>query len=1013
MQLNNNMFQKLVTLIDSSKKNKTYEFESRFWNKNNSLISEDNYTKIFQKLTFSKQNNGLGYKYEMKNILDVILDKDVSGETDNIRMSIIGEDNIKKYWLTSSLDEITPIFIEKEKLDKIDDDNYNIRFSLNNELPQNSLLEKNIDLLKSTDYEKVYRLKNRYTIKTDDNLFIIEMSKTKMGIAKSFRESNTLKERINYEIEIEFVGKDSDLPNETIAKKLLANCYMILKLLQNSNFIMSNNMMNGIKEAYMKLVGIDREDFIAASPVTIHRDNLFKSDYIKNIYNRYAVTLKADGERYFLFVTHPDSRIYLFNNSFKFIDTGYKDESMTDTLIEGEFIENNNEFYMYDILFFKGTDVRRRHLIDIHRDSKVENRIDLLDKFLKSTSRQVIPPLNESNCIKLYNKKYIQSVRGDGSDIFQKVKELWDARKYNSFHVDGVIFTPKYEYYPMRGGGWYSLFKWKPPELNTIDFLIKTLKDENGRDIKYPHIDVINRLDGKQETVLRQYKSFELYVSGKKTFYQNKKNMQKSIPVLFNPFGLDEKNSATYNIAKIFIQDDGKVYANDPLTNEIVEIHDDIIVEFGYDDTREEGFKWLPYRFRKDKTNLYKSGKEIFGNGEKTANDIFKAIQSPITEEMITTGKIPVLSEKNKLIQEPYYVRGDNESGKRERYDYQNFHNHYIKYQLLYFSSPNYTEHDTTTTSYNGKLLDLCCGNGADINKIKRAKYAEVVGIDIDFQNIKDAQERFKSIVIPPPKAYYVQGDTRKLIWPEQSAAMSEAGKIYMKKYIPTKYMFDTISLQFCFHYFFESEITFRSMLQNINDNLKIGGYVMGTTFDGERIYDALKSTDTISGKNFGGEIMWKIDKKYGTSKFGFTSKKGNFGKQIDVYIKTIGAVHPEYLVNFNYVDKMMEDYGFEKIFIKPFEEFHKELMEGQNLMDLTEKELEKDVEAATKMSNDEKRFSFLSSGFMYKKVKNSPDALMKKLVELMEKEHKVKGTKNVFAVDGETEHIIENIESI
>ena len=42
-------------------------------------------------------------------------------------------------------------------------------------------------------------------------------------------------------------------------------------------------------------------------------------------------------------------------------------------------------------------------------------------------------------------------------------------------------------------------------------------------------------------------------------------------------------------------------------------------------------------------------------------------------------------------------------------------------------------------------------------------------------------------------------------------------------------------------HYFFKDEISLRSILQNCNDNLKIGGYLIGTTFDGERIYNALK----------------------------------------------------------------------------------------------------------------------------------------------------------------------------
>jgi hypothetical protein len=53
---------------------------------------------------------------------------------------------------------------------------------------------------------------------------------------------------------------------------------------------------------------------------------------------------------------------------------------------------------------------------------------------------------------------------------------------------------------------------------------------------------------------------------------------------------------------------------------------------------------------------------------------------------------------------------------------------------------------------------------------------------------------------------------------------------------------------------------------------------------------------------------------------------------------------------------------------------------------------LDKHIETAKEMTEDEKRFSFLSSGFMYKKVKNSPDSLFKKLVKLMESEDKKKG---------------------
>jgi superfamily I DNA/RNA helicase len=55
---------------------------------------------------------------------------------------------------------------------------------------------------------------------------------------------------------------------------------------------------------------------------------------------------------------------------------------------------------------------------------------------------------------------------------------------------------------------------------------------------------------------------------------------------------------------------------------------------------------------------------------------------------------------------------------------------------------------------------------------------------------------------------------------------------------------------------------------------------------------------------------------------------------------------------------------------------------DGKKILDLSDKEFEKDVEVIKTMSEDEKRFSFLSSGFIYKKERNSSDLLLKKLIE-------------------------------
>jgi hypothetical protein len=54
-----------------------------------------------------------------------------------------------------------------------------------------------------------------------------------------------------------------------------------------------------------------------------------------------------------------------------------------------------------------------------------------------------------------------------------------------------------------------------------------------------------------------------------------------------------------------------------------------------------------------------------------------------------------------------------------------------------------------------------------------------------------------------------------------------------------------------------------------------------------------------------------------------------------------------------------------------------------------------------------------LSSSFVYKKERNSSDALLKKLIQLMEKESKQKRTDDLVVeeIDEDLEHTIEDLE--
>ncbi len=895
MELTTKSYNKINDFINKSNNDNNLEFELRFTKKN---ISNKLFENIFNKLTFSKLNNGLGFKYEMIKHLDIFLRNNNNIKS---RMTLSNDNVIKKYWLGIDPVDSDISLMEKEKIENYDDDDYNFRLSLNKELDKKDFLDKNKLLLKSNNSNKYYRLKNRYSIKSDDNLFSFDLSIVKQGYGLNLKQSKTLESNAIYEIEIEYNNKIDGIKNKTkeeTSKKFVKYLYYILSIINNSNILLKNNVKDDIINNYSKLVGPKNngDNFIAARPRTLHKFNLVKSDE-KNLYNRYAVTLKADGVNYFMYV-NLDGRIYYFNKNYEVEDSGYESKEYINSLIEGEMVDFNGtkKFFGYDMLFHKGTDIRRKLLISLRKkdesyDENLDGRLDKLTKFFNSGSISLVKGFDKKNAIQYEKKPYEFSLRSDGSDIFDKIKKIWTNRTYHEFHVDGLIFVPIYEHYPLQGKTWDSLFKWKPPELNTIDFLIKFMRDENNNIINSPYIENVKRMDNKTERNLRLYRTLQLYVGGIKYDYNkiNKKMGITHYPTLFNPSKINNININNNNSAKIFIDSEQKIFANDPLNGNIEEIYDDTVVECSYNIDADNGFNWVPIRNRTDKTNLYKKGENGYCNNEKVANDIFNSIKNPVTEDIIMSGKVDITDQNYIESTKAYFADLESNHIKKKRYPFQNFHRLYIKTQLLHFTSFNYLM--SYTSGMHGKFLDGCCGKGVDITLIKNAGYAEVVGIEYDQDSVKYSISHYKSQPRPKPKAFYVRGDLSKLIFPNQSCGFTESDKIYTKKFIPKKNYFNTMSLMFCIHYFFKDEISLRTIIQNISDNLEIDGYFIGTCFNGEKIHKQLKNEKQISGKTYDGEVMWKIEKKY-KGKLAFGPKNSNLGKQIDVYVQSIGNVN-------------------------------------------------------------------------------------------------------------------------
>ena len=519
-------YNEIIKNIDEFKKNENYEFEVRFLGRNFKFanLDVDKFKNVLNYFISSKDKGGLGYNYEKVILLDIRDEID-----ENKRLSINGLEDIKKYWLNGKIQDLDHKFITKESINKTDLNEYGLRFSLCTENQMENDNEDKIYLMnKNKTSKKTYRLKNRYEVFTDDKMLRIDFTCVKQSYSSSstFKQSKTVKNNIVYEIELEILHNNemNKLDSEIIFKKVLQNCYLILSLIQNNNIILSQSQKNDIIKNYSKLVGKNnknnynsKNNFIAANPVTLHLKNLEKSNRYNNILNSYAVTLKADGERRLLYVNN-DNKVCLIDINFNITNLNYEMPEWKDTIIECELVSDKNLLLLYDMLFLKGKDIRRTQLKveQSKRSSKNMGRLYYLDLFLKNVNKLYSDKkIKELKLVNIQNKQYLFS-SGHSNSIFEKAKEMWNSREDKLFNSDGLIFVPIKEHYPLKSGSWFSLFKWKPPELNTIDFLVKTIKDKNGKDEINSILQENKLLDGTIETKLIQYKTLQLYVGGKK-----------------------------------------------------------------------------------------------------------------------------------------------------------------------------------------------------------------------------------------------------------------------------------------------------------------------------------------------------------------------------------------------------------------------------------------------------------------------------------------------------------------
>jgi hypothetical protein len=189
---------------------------------------------------------------------------------------------------------------------------------------------------------------------------------------------------------------------------------------------------------------------------------------------------------------------------------------------------------------------------------------------------------------------------------------------------------------------------------------------------------------------------------------------------------------------------------------------------------------------------------------------------------------------------------------------------------------------------------------------------------------------------------------------------------------------FNVSSCQFALHYFFENPDTLKGFVKNIAECTKLNGYFIGTAYDGKTIFNDLRKVPTGDSIKIveDEKKIWEIIKRYHAETF--EDDSSCIGYRIDVFQESINQIIPEYLINFDYLNRIMSAYGFEIISREEANEFG--LPEGTgmfselflNMLDEIKKNKFKikDYGDAHMMTSNEKRISFLNRYFVYKKIR-------------------------------------------
>uniref|UniRef100_A0A1A9WAG5 mRNA-capping enzyme n=1 Tax=Glossina brevipalpis TaxID=37001 RepID=A0A1A9WAG5_9MUSC len=228
--------------------------------------------------------------------------------------------------------------------------------------------------------------------------------------------------------------------------------------------------LSTIQQKVQDMCGWPKSGFPGAQPVSMNRENIAKLHE-----KPYRVSWKADGTRYMMLINKRDEIYFIDRNNscfqvdnLTFVKSTNLNEHLEDTLVDGEMVLDKYEntiiprYLIYDVV-----KLGKR---DVGKECFYENRLDCIQK-------EIIEPRHRAMVEKIIdrNEEPFGIRKKDFWDITTSASLLGEKfAKCLSHEPDGLIFQPSKE--PYTPGMCEDVFKWKPLEMNSIDFRLKIIE---------------------------------------------------------------------------------------------------------------------------------------------------------------------------------------------------------------------------------------------------------------------------------------------------------------------------------------------------------------------------------------------------------------------------------------------------------------------------------------------------------------------------------------------------------